>query len=113
HPAQYPGRARQLQLAQVGAVDLVELRRLRQVGPAAHPELAVAAVAVELLALLPGGARPDVQDRLAGRLDHEHLARLARACQVREGAVRAEPVVAVVAADLERARRDDEPLPGE
>ncbi len=110
HTPQHPGGAAELKVADVGALDLVERRRLGQVGARSGPELAVAAVAVELLALLARGARPDVQHRLAGRLDHQHVVRLARPGQVRVRAVRPEPEVAVVAAHLQRARGDHQPL---
>ena len=53
---------------------------------------------------------------VAAGLEHEDgvgLAVAAEPGEVGEGAVRAEDVVAVVAADLEAAGRDDEPLAGE
>ena len=97
-------------------------------GAGTDPELAVARVAEELLGVAVG-ERAEVEDglvpvgaarrRVAGgpqRLEHEHgvgLAVAAEAREVGEGAVRAEDVVAVVAAHLEAAGRDDEALTGE
>ena len=90
-----------------------------QAGTGADPELAVPGVTEELLGVAPGEGA-EVEDRLVravlARLEDEHrvgLAVAAQAGQVREGAVRAEDVVAVVAADLQATGRDDEAFAAE
>lgn len=89
-------------------------------GRLSHPELAVPAVAVELVAAVGARrARPHVQHRLVsgtGRLHDEHVAGLVLAGQAGQpgiGAVRAEAVVAVVAADLQLPCGHEESLTGE
>ena len=87
----------------------------------ADPELAVAGVGEELVAVAVG-ERAEVEHRLVAgravvagdRLHDEHGIRLAvgpEAGQPGERGVRAEDVVGVVAAHLEAAGGDDEPLP--
>ncbi len=100
------------EVVDVGGVQTVQGTGLLEIGTAAHPELAEPPVAVELLARRPRRAGPQVEDRLAGGLDHQHVAGLLRAGQIGVGAVRPEPVVGVVAADLEIAGRDHQPLTG-
>ena len=91
----------------------------------AHPELAVAGVGEELLGV-PAGERADVQHGVVAAavvagavldgVQDEHRVRLLlgpQAGEVRERGVRAEAVVGVVGARLERAGGDDEPLAGE
>ncbi len=114
-----------VQLVEVLDAHAGEPGGLVEVGAAADPELAVAAVAEELgaahrVGAAAGGAGPQVEDGLvavgAGRLQDEHMADLVLAGEAGEpgvGAVRAEAVVDVVAADLEPAGRDDQALAGE
>ena len=95
---------------------------LGQARPHADPELAVPGVAEELLGVALR-ARPEVDHRFVAaavaivtRLQDQDGVRLAVGAQtgeVGERRVRAEPVVGVVAADLEPAGRDDQPLAGE
>ena len=93
---------------------------LGQGGPGADPELAGAGVGVELLGV-PAGQRAEVQRRAVvaavvalaflGGLQDQHgvgLVVQAQAGQVREAGVRAEAVVAVVGADLQRTGGDDQ-----
>ncbi len=104
------------QFVQGSAAQPGQRGRLVQVGPAAHPELAVAAVAVEV-AGVPGGAGADVEQRLvavrAGRFEDEDMVGLLLAGQAGQpgvGAVRAEAVVGVVRPDLERSGGYDQPF---
>lgn len=104
------------QVVEVGAAQPGQRRRLVQVGAAADPELAVAAVAVEV-AGVPGGAGADVEHRLvpfrAGGFEDQDVVGLLLAGQSGQpgvGAVRPEPVVGVVRADLERPGGYHEPL---
>ncbi len=90
-----------------------------EVGAGADPELAVAAVAVELAAVARGSGA-QVEDGFvafgACRFEDEDVVGLVLAGESGEPdvrAVRAEAVVQVVAADLEAAGRDDQPLAGE
>ena len=83
-----------------------------QAGTGADPELAVPGVTEELLGVA-SGERAEVEDRLVravvAGLEHQHgvgLAVAAEAGQVGEGAVRAEDVVAVVAAHLQATGGD-------
>ena len=89
----------------------------------ADPELAVAGVGEELVAVAVG-ERAEVEHRLVtgcravvarDRLEHEHgvgLAVGAEAGEPGERGVRAEHVVGVVAAHLQATGGDDQPLPG-
>ena len=109
-----------------GVLELVDVARgeaeleldVGQARAGADPELAVAGVGEELVAVALA-ERAEVEDRLVavvGRLEHEHRVRLAvgaEAGEVGERAVRAEDVVGVVAAHLEPAGGHDEPLPRE
>ena len=92
-------------------------------GAGAHPELAVAGVREELVAVAVG-ERAEVEHRLVAAvapvgggdgLEHEHGIRLAVGAQAGEPGergVRPEDVVGVVAAHLEAPGGDDEPLAG-
>ena len=81
----------------------------------ADPELAVAGVGEELVAVATG-ERAEVEDRLVAvvaGLEHQHgvgLAVAAEPGQVGEGGVRPEHVVGVVAAHLEATGGDDQPV---
>ena len=103
-----------------GAGELVDVahrqaqrgRHLGQRRTATGPQLAVLAVAEELVGL-PRGARAGVEHGLAARLDDQHGVAGLVAAEVGVRGVRAEAVVGVVAAHLVRARRQHEALAGE
>ena len=84
---------------------------LVQRGAAADPQLAVLAVAEELVGVA-GGAGPRVEDGLAV-LDHQHGVAGLVAGEVGVRGVGAEPVVGVVGAHLEGAGGQHQPLAGE
>src|SRR3954468_18740510 len=87
------------------------VRDLLQRRPTASPQLAVPAVAEELVGLARR-PRTGVQNRVAIFDDEYGVAGLV-AAQVDVGRVRPEPVVGVVGADFEGSGRHHETLPGE
>ena len=86
---------------------------VREARPRPHPELAVAGVAEELVTVARG-QRAKIEHRrvaVGDRIEDEYRIRLAVGAhpgEVRERRVRAEDVVAVIAAHLQPPRRDDE-----
>ncbi len=105
------GREGVLEPVDVAALDAEGRRELVQGGAAPDPELAVLAVAEELVGLARG-ARPRVEDGLAV-LDHQDRVAGLVAAEVGVRGVGAEAVVGVVGAHLEGAGRQHQPLAGE
>ena len=88
-----------VEVVQVRTAEAGEAFGLGEIGAAAHPELAVAAVPVERATVVPRRPRPQVQHRLAVRFQYQDVPRLVLARQPGQpgvGAVRAEAVIAVV-----------------
>ena len=113
HPAQHPGLRRpgtggRTGRRCAGSRTPSEAEISLQRRAAAGPELAVLPVAEELVGLARA-ARPGVEDGLAA-LDHEHRVAGLVAAEVGVRGLGPEPVVGVVGADLEAARRDHQSL---